>query len=278
MTQIINAVVIEDSELARAELRHLLSDFNQINVIGEADSVESAAALILESSPDLIFLDVDLIGGTAFDLLTLLNEQQNGQAQVQDSEKSSAQSSEQANVQTNVQSNVVTIPPIIFTTAYDQYALKSFDFNTADYLLKPIKQSRLAQAIGKLNLSSIENNSTESEASNVLLSDSQFFIKDGEQHFLVKVNEVRYIEGVGNYSQVYFSDKSPLHYSSLSKIEKRLPQSQFFRINRQQIVNLGYVDTIEPWITGGLKLVLTCGTELEVSRRQTAKFKQLMSL
>ena len=235
----INAVIVEDSELARLELSTQLADFSQIKLVGEAQDVVSAISLIESTNPDLVFMDIDLPGGNAFDILAALT----------------------------------VVPRLIFTTAFDHYALESFEFNTVDYLLKPIKQARLIKAIEKLDVAPPE---TESEEP--LDHDSQFFVKDGEKCWLVKVEQVRYIEAEGNYSRIYFADQSPMLYRSLNKIEQRLDESRFFRANRQQLVNLHYVQRVEPWVSGGLQLTLQCGTEVEISRRQTTRFKQLMSL
>jgi two-component system LytT family response regulator len=238
----INAVIVEDSELARLELINLLVDYPEIKIIAEAEDVASAVEIISATSPDLVFMDIDLPGGNAFDVLAQLE----------------------------------LVPALIFTTAFDKFALDAFEFNTVDYLLKPIKKEHLERALTKFT--SKEKNPLTDKSEHLLAANNQFFIKDGERCWLIKVADVRFIEAIGNYSRVYFSTHSPMHYSSLQKIEKRLDPSQFFRINRQQLVNLHYVTLIEPWITGGLKLTLSCGQELEVSRRQATHFKQLMSL
>jgi two-component system LytT family response regulator len=243
----INVVIVEDSELARLELKNLLKDHADINIIAEADDVKSAIKIITETSPDLVLMDIDLPSGNAFDILAEL----------------------------------AVVPHLIFTTAYDKFALDAFEFNTVDYLLKPIKKERLAKALSKLEIKSNTGNSKSENNNNIeplLSGDSQFFIKDSEKCWLIKIKDVRYIEAIGNYSRIFFSTHSPMHYRSLQKIETRLNPKQFFRINRQQLVNLHYISAIEPWITGGLKITLTCGKELEVSRRQAYNFKQVMSL
>jgi two-component system LytT family response regulator len=241
----INTVIVEDSELARLELKNLLLAHPEINIIAEAEDVDSAVSIISEKSPDLVLMDIDLPGGNAFDILARL----------------------------------AVVPSLIFTTAFDNFALDAFEFNTVDYLLKPIKKERLAKALNKLL--SNENTKIGEQAINsedLLSSDSQFFVKDGEKCWLIKVNDVRYIEAIGNYSRIHFSEHSPMHYSSIQKIEQRLNPKSFFRINRQELVNLNYIDSIEPWITGGLRLTLSCGKELDVSRRQSNNFKNLMAL
>ncbi len=238
----INAVIVEDSELARLELINLLQVYPDINIIAEAEDVASAIEVISTRSPDLVFMDIDLPGGNAFDVLAKL----------------------------------ALVPALIFTTAFDKFALDTFEFNTVDYLLKPLKKVHLDRALAKFNANNQAEQLKSSE--HLLAANSQFFIKDGDKCWLIKVDDVRFIEAIGNYSRVYFSTHSPMHYSSLQKVAERLPPTQFFRINRQQLVNLHYVEKIEPWITGGLKLTLSCGQELDVSRRQANHFKQLMSL
>lgn len=237
----INAVIVEDSELARLELKNLLDTHYEIKVTAEAEDVDSAVAFISDKSPDLVFMDIDLPGGNAFDIL----------------------------------SRLTLVPPIIFTTAFDKFALDAFEFNTVDYLLKPIKKDRLDKALKKYHSVHNENSNKSKE---VLSNEGQFFVKDGEKCWLIKVRDVRYIEAIGNYSRIHFAEHSPMHYSSIQKIEQRLDPKSFFRINRQELVNLNYVASIEPWITGGLRLTLSCGKELDVSRRQANNFKSLMML
>jgi two-component system LytT family response regulator len=247
----INTVIVEDSELARLELKNLLLAHPEINIIAEAEDVDSAVTIINDKAPDLVLMDIDLPGGNAFDILARL----------------------------------ITVPPLIFTTAFDNFALDAFEFNTVDYLLKPIKKERFEKALTKL-LSNINSKAQDTANTNeqpikkveLLSGDSQFFVKDGEKCWLIKVNDVRYIEAIGNYSRIHFAEHSPMHYSSIQKIEQRLDAKTFFRINRQELVNLNYIVSIEPWITGGLRLTLSCGKELDVSRRQSNNFKSLMVL
>lgn len=233
----IDAIIIEDSELARFELEHQLKAHPQINIIGQAGDVDAAVALINESAPDLLFLDIDLPGGNAFQVLERLEH----------------------------------IPQIIFTTAFDHFALQAFGFNTVDYLLKPIEAERLAKAIGKLKIEP-------TDASAKLTADSPIYVKDGERCYLVRPKEIRLIEAVGNYSRLFFAAHTPLLYRSLSAIEERLEPTMFFRASRQHLVNLNYVDQIAPWSNGGLHLTLRGGGEIEVSRRQSNRLRELLSL
>lgn len=233
----IRTVLIEDSELARFELEHQLRAYPEIEIVGQAGDVAAAHALIEAQSPDLLLLDIDLPGGNAFDLLERLEH----------------------------------IPQIIFTTAFDAYALQAFAWNTVDYLLKPIEPERLAQAIAKLR-------PPQSAGRERFSADSPIFVKDGERCYLVKAREIRLIEAIGNYSRLYFGAHSPLLYRALGAIEARLDPAQFFRCSRKHLVNLSYVESISPWINGGLHLVLKGGVEIEVSRRQSNRLRELLSL
>jgi two-component system, LytTR family, response regulator len=233
----INALIVEDSELARLELKTQLKVHPNIMLIGEAADVPEAVEMIKELSPDVVFMDIDLPGGNAFDILQQL----------------------------------IIVPKLIFVTAFENFALEAFEHGSVDYLLKPIKSDRLAKAINKLS-------DHFKETTNLIDQNSQFFVKDGDQCWLVKLGDVRYLEAVGNYSKIYFRDHSPLVYRSLTGIEERVEDNILFRANRKQLVNLKFIKSIEPGDGGMLYLTLECGAELEVSRRQASKFKQLMSL
>ncbi len=243
-------LMIEDSRLARLELTELLQHWPQLQLVGEAADVPTALHLIETTQPDLLLLDIDLAGATAFDLLAQL----------------------------------VFVPKIIFTTAYAEHALQAFNYPTVDYLLKPVTAERLAQALAKLSLLSnsvaaaTEAEDGEQSIAPELQADSNFFIKDGERCYFLKISEVRWFEAVGNYSKVQLATAAPLVYRTLASIEQRLAPGLFFRANRQQLVNLSYVVAVEAAISGGLLLRLRCGTEIEVSRRQSAELRQQLSL
>ena len=172
-------------------------------------------------------------------------------------------------------------PHVIFTTAYDEYALKAFEVNALDYLLKPVEPRRLADAIQKLHIQEEKEQSANSEVNinrEMLHEDDQVFVKDGERCWFVKLNEIRLFESVGNYAKVFFGPNKPLILKSLNALEERLDEKTFFRANRKHIVNLRLIDKIEPYFNGGLLLEMKGGEKIEVSRRQTVKFKEMMSL
>ena len=239
-------LLIDDERLARNELKKLLQDFPEIEVIGEAANADEGIEKIESLNPDLIFLDIQMPGKTGFDMLAQLD----------------------------------SAPDVIFTTAYDEYALKAFEVNALDYLMKPIEPNRLADAIQKLQLAEEKEIAASLGGINrgTLTEADQVFVKDGERCWFVKLGEVRLIESVGNYAKVFFGNNKPLILKSLNALEERLDEKVFFRANRKHIVNLRMIEKIEPYFNGGLLLDLHAGEKVEVSRRQAVKFKEMMSL
>lgn len=239
-------VIIDDERLARNELKKLLLDFPEVEVIGEAANAAEGLEKIESLSPDLIFLDIQMPGKTGFDMLTELD----------------------------------SAPHVIFTTAYDEYALKAFEVNALDYLMKPVEPKRLADALQKMQLAEEKEIAASMAGINrgILTENDQVFVKDGERCWFVKLSEVRLFESVGNYAKVFFGAYKPLILKSLNALEERLDEKVFFRANRKHIVNLRMIEKIEPYFNGGLLLELYGGEKVEVSRRQAVKFKEMMSL
>ncbi len=242
----ISAIIIDDERLARNELKKLLQEHGDIEVIDEATNVDEGLEKIELHNPELIFLDIQMPGKTGFDLLTELDK----------------------------------APKVIFTTAYDEYAIKAFEVNALDYLLKPIEPKRLSDSINKLH---DELNKEKSEGQNTfnkgpLNEHDQVFVKDGERCWFVKLGDIRLFESVGNYAKVFFGTNKPLILKSLNALEERLDERMFFRANRKHIINLRWIEKIEPYFNGGLLVDLKGGEKIEVSRRQTVKFKEMMSL
>ncbi len=239
----ISAVIVEDSRLARNELKELLKDHEDIELLGEAANVDQGYELIRSKRPQLLFLDINMPEKDGFELLEMLDE----------------------------------VPITVFTTAFDEYAIKSFEYNALDYLLKPINEKRFAMAVEKVIAKLEGRGSDDNRPDHVLHQNSQIFIKDGEKCWLVKVAEIVLFEIVGNYTRVYFQDQKPMLYKSLNQIEDKLPAENFFRANRQQIVNINYISEVIPWFNGKLKLVMNNGSEVEISRRQSYIFKDKLS-
>ena len=240
----IKAIIVDDERLARNELKKLLEQHPEIQIVDEASNVDEGVEKIDLLRPDLIFLDIQMPGKTGFDLLAELEK----------------------------------APRVIFTTAYDEYAIKAFEVNALDYLLKPIDPIRLTDAIQKLRTEiELEQASLLGTNRGPLTEADQVFVKDGEKCWFVKLTEIRLFESVGNYAKVYFAGNKPLILKSLNALEDRLDERVFFRANRKHIINLHWIEKIEPYFNGGLLVELKGGEKIEISRRQTVKFKEMMS-
>jgi two-component system LytT family response regulator len=241
------AIIIDDERLARNELKKLLMDYPEVEVVAEAANASEGIEKVESLQPDLIFLDIQMPGKTGFDMLAELDRS----------------------------------PHVIFTTAYDEYALKAFEVNALDYLLKPVEPKRLADALHKLDQVDEKeglNTATPTVNRGTLGEVDQVFVKDGERCWFVKLSDIRLFESVGNYAKVFFGPNKPLILKSLNALEERLDDKVFFRANRKHIVNLRMIEKVEPYFNGGLLLEIRGGDKIEVSRRQAVKFKEMMSL
>lgn len=238
------ALIVDDERLARKELMKLLEDHPMIEVVGEAMNAEEANQMVNDLNPDLLFLDIQMPGKTGFQLLEELD----------------------------------SVPLVVFTTAYDEFALKAFEVNALDYLLKPIQPERLAETISKLAEKERAKIASVRGPEKKLGLNDQVFVKDGDRCWFVSLSNVRLFESDGNYIKVYFDANKPMIHKSLNALDEKLDERAFFRASRKHIINLSWVDGIEPWFNGGLMVKLRGGDKVEVSRRQAAKFKDMMSL
>ncbi|GGY70252.1 DNA-binding response regulator [Cellvibrio zantedeschiae] len=234
------AIVVEDSRLAREGLIKMLQEYPDIDIAGAADHPSTALVLIHEHEPDIIFLDIHMPGESGFDLLEKLDYS----------------------------------PKIIFTTAYSEYAIRSFDFNTIDYLLKPISHERLKLAIEKLSMHSEEYKTSPKPALDI---HSRMFVKDGDKCHLVPLESIRYFESCKNHVRIFFGNDNAFVRKSLNSVEERLPKKYFFRANRQYVVNLNEVTKIEESISDGYEITMSDGKTLEISRRNAVELKDLLS-
>lgn len=243
----IKTVIIDDERLARQELKSLLADFSDIELIAEFSNADEALEGLKTLKPDLIFLDIQMPGKDGFQLIEALPE----------------------------------VPNVIFVTAFDEYALKAFDVSASDYLLKPVEEIRLKEAIEKVREEiAIEKEleKTIPDERGILDDTDQIFIKDGEKCWFVTLKDVRLFESEGNYVRIYFDKFKPLILKSLNNLDKRLSDKCFFRANRKHIINLKWIESVESWFNGGLLITLKDGKAIEVSRRQAVKLKDRMSL
>ncbi|HVZ66109.1 MAG TPA: LytTR family DNA-binding domain-containing protein [Lacunisphaera sp.] len=241
------ALIIDDERLARNELRRLLAAHADVTVAGEAVDVPDALEKVAALSPDLIFLDVQMPGADGFTLLEQLEP---------------------------------PLPAVIFTTAYDEFAVKAFEFNALDYLLKPVDPNRLVAALEKLRHHGSHAPVTGGGPAPAprLSPEDKVFVREGDRCWFVPVKNIRLLESEGNYTRLHFDDQKPQLFRSLSAMEDRLDSRHFFRANRKQVINLAWVEAIEPWFSGGLLVKLKGGPKVELSRRQAQDFRERMSL
>ena len=229
------ALLIDDERLARAELRRLLEKHPEIEIAGEARNAEEALEMIGRLEPELIFLDIQMPGSNGFELLAQLDR----------------------------------APLVIFTTAFDEYALKAFEVNALDYLLKPVAPDRLAAALARIS---------NAKPRATVAADQQIFVKDGERCWFVAIKDIVLLESEGNYTRLFFGSNRPLVLRSLNYLEERLEPTMFFRASRKHILNLKFIDGMDAWANGGFLVRLKGGFQVEMSRRQAQKFKEVMSL
>jgi len=228
----LRVILVDDERLAREEIKRYLHDYPFLETCGEAEDIEEAAALISEQRPHLIFLDIQMPGGSGFDLLESLEQ----------------------------------IPEVIFVTAFDQYAVKAFETNAMDYLVKPIRSERFAKAVEKVMQKFRQED---------LAQDQKIFVKEGDRMYLVEVNDIYRIESSGNYARIYTDHHKLLIKRSLNQLEKTLNPQQFFRINRNDIIQLRFVQYVETLPKSKLMIRMCSGAELIVSARQSVAFRQM---
>jgi two-component system LytT family response regulator len=228
-------LIVDDESLARRELRRLLASFPWVKVAGEAADIDAAQAAIESCRPELVLLDIQMPGGSGFDLLERL---------------------EQA-------------PRVIFTTAYDHHAVRAFEVNALDYLLKPIEPERLGSALERVRRA-LGATPADSGGAGVL---ERLFVQDGPRCWFVPLHEVALLQAEGNYVRLHWDKARPLLNRPLATLEARLDSQRFFRANRRQIVNLEHIRGVEVGQGGRLHALLPDGTEVEISRRQARLFR-----
>jgi two-component system LytT family response regulator len=244
----VKALLVDDERLARNELRRMLEPMADVEVVGEAKNARDAVDDIRRLRPDLVFLDVQMPDGSGFDVLERLDE----------------------------------APAVIFTTAFDQYALQAFEVNALDYLVKPIAPARLAAAVARAasRLPAPADRHLDKPGQPEQRDDpdhlgrgKRIFVREGERCWFVAVEEIVLIESEGNYVRLHFAGHRPLVARSLQAIADRLDPALFFRANRRQIINVSCIESLTPWPNDGYLVKLTGGLEVEMSRRQARLFQ-----
>lgn len=237
MSHLLNAVIVDDERLARQELIRLLEKYPQIHIMAEADSVEATQIVLNSQKPDVLFLDIQLAGESGFDVLDYINHPME----------------------------------VVFVTAYDEYAIRAFDVNAVDYLLKPVNPQRLKKTISRL----LETSASEPEVASTLCMDDSIVIKSDQSFQFVKLKDLLFIQAEGDYTRVRLLDGKEIWTSKTMKSwETCLPQKHFTRIHRSSILNINYIARVEPWFNGAFHVYLSCFDDpLVLSRRYALHFK-----
>ncbi|MGY3265788.1 LytR/AlgR family response regulator transcription factor [Lysobacter sp. HA35] len=234
-------LIVDDTRLARQELRTLLAAIGDVECVGEADDVPAAREAIARLAPDVLLLDIQMPSGTGFDVLDGLDP----------------------------------APQVIFTTAYDHYAVRGFEANALDYLLKPVQADRLAAAITKARAA---QPNVVRDAGKTLHAEDQVFLRDGDRCWFVQLGQISRIEVDGNYATVFFRNEHAMLGRSLATLESRLDPAVFFRANRNTLVNLRMVQAIDLSVGDGYTLTMKDGAEVDVSRRQARELRERLAL
>ncbi|PKP51735.1 MAG: DNA-binding response regulator [Bacteroidetes bacterium HGW-Bacteroidetes-12] len=236
------AIIIDDERLARKELISLLKNFSDIEIISQCNNADEAMLEIETHHPDVLFLDIQMPGKNGFELLEELD----------------------------------VTPLVVFTTAYDEYAIKAFEVNAIDYLLKPIQIERLEEVVQKIRTEIKDK--THAQQNKTLGLEDRVFVRDNDKCWFVQLKNVPLFESEGNYVRVHFDKNKPLILKSLNNLGEKLNDAYFFRANRKHIINLSWIENVENWFNGGLMLTLKNNMKIEVSRRQAIKFREMKSL
>ena len=240
----LRVLIVDDTRLARQELRTLLADVAEVECVGEAEDVPGAKAAIETLRPDLVLLDIQMPSGTGFDVLEGLDH----------------------------------VPLVVFTTAYEHYALHAFEANALDYLVKPVVPERLSAALARARARRVDVTAADTEPRTLLGANDQVFLRDGEQCWFVALHEISRIVVDGNHARVWFRDAKAVLPRSLSALEARLDPALFFRANRNTLVNLRMVKNIDLAVGEGYDLTLKDGSVVEVSRRQARELRERLAL
>jgi two-component system LytT family response regulator len=237
----VNALIVDDERLARSELRRLLQEHPDFSIVGEAANADEAEAQLSQLQVDVLFLDIQMPGASGFDLLERLDH----------------------------------VPLLIFTTAYDEHAVRAFEVNAFDYLMKPIRPERLAAALEKARNTWT---ATRTASPRPRSASERVFVRDGDRCWIVALADVTLFEADGNYTRIHFGPNRPLIRSSLQSLEARLDPAVFFRASRSHIINLRSVETVDRGVDDSYTVRLRGGHAVPVSRRQSRRLRETLSL
>jgi len=240
----LKAIIIEDEPLARDLIKNFLRSENDIELIGEFDNGFSGLKAINELKPDIVFLDVQMPKLTGIELLELLDE----------------------------------YPKIIFTTAYDEFAIKAFELNAVDYLLKPFSKERFKQALRKTGTKT--STSLEQLKNHVLKSTTinKIVIKSTNNVVVIPINDIIYFESEDDYVMIYTRTVKHLKHITMKVLEEQLDASKFIRIHRSYIINVDELTKIEKFGKDNYQVILAGNIKLSVSRSRYQELKQFLNL
>jgi two-component system LytT family response regulator len=247
----IKAVIIEDEAPARDLIKAYLKDYPEIETVAECENGFSGVKAISELHPDLIFLDIQMPKLTGFEMLELLDE----------------------------------LPEIIFTTAYDEYAIKAFEMNAVDYLMKPFSRERFGQALQKVYMR-LKSKSEENKSVKKLLKDvkndskelNKIFVKTGSRIDVIPVDEILHIEAEDDYVEIVTPKGKFLKKETMQFLENNLPRDTFLRVHRSSIVNLNQIDKIEKYAKESYLIILKSGERINVSKSRIKELRKQLGI
>lgn len=247
----LRALIVDDEPPARRKIRTFLAGDSRFDVVGEAENGLEAVKQIEAESPDLVFLDIQMPGLSGFEVLEALESPP---------------------------------PQVIFTTAYDQYAVKAFEIRALDYLLKPFDRERFRQALEKA-LEERQHREVSQARIDGLMADwrssrgplQRILVRDREHLRVVRVGDIEWIEAEEKYVRLHVGRETYLHRETMNNLERRLDPERFLRTHRSQIVNLNFVRELAPWAHGDYLLILADGHRLPLGRRYRRRFLELFT-
>jgi two-component system, LytTR family, response regulator len=250
----IRTLVVDDEPLARERLTSLLSAEQDMEVVGQCRDGEEAVKAIIEQSPDLVFLDVQMPAMNGFEVIEAVGSER--------------------------------MPLVIFVTAYDQHALKAFQVRALDYVLKPFDRERFEEAVQRAR-AHIQRDETGDLGRRLLAlvkdlrrdqpKTDRLVVKSGGRLFFLRTDEIDWIEAAGNYVRLHVGNTSHLLRETMNAIEGRLDAEKFFRIHRSRIVNMERIQEMQPWLNGEYAVVLRTGTRLTLSRGYREKLQERLA-
>lgn len=246
----LSVLIIDDEPLARQVVRSYLKVYPDLELIGECDNGLDAVQMIQNLKPDVIFLDIQMPELSGIEVLDRLEY----------------------------------MPHVVFSTAHDDYAIRAFEINAVDYLLKPYNEDRFARCIDRIRNEIMNSNETTQSLMNLMQSFKQssyperLLVPDGDQMLFIPVDEIDYIEAADNYVSIFTSKNTFLLLQRLSDLESKLDPKQFFRIHRSYIVNVERVKSIQTWMKSAAEVVLYSDKKLPLSRRRIQDFKEQFGL